>query len=160
MPHEIERKFLVVGDEWRASCRACQRVKQAYLAKSDLAIVRVRIVDEHRAFVTIKSAGLGVSRAEFEYPIPCDHAHELVRLRTGLIIEKRRHLVHIGDTQWEIDEFEGHHGGLVLAELELSDPAAPFRRPNWLGKEVTGDPRYYNAFLAMGEPQFAGRTAA
>jgi adenylate cyclase len=107
----------------------------------------VRIADAH-ATLNIKSARLGVSRDEYEYQIPFHDAEELLTLCTGSPVLNTRHeLVHEGHT-WEIDEFEGANAGLIVAEIELDDPAESFARPAWLGAEVSDDPRYYNVALA------------
>jgi adenylate cyclase len=148
MATEIERKFLVTGSEWQALAARSLVIRQAYLSQIDKTTIRVRIVDDAKAFLTIKSPQLGPSRSEFEYSIPLQDACALMTLRTGLAIEKRRHIVQLDDARWEVDVFEGAHAGLVIAEIELPDAAALFRRPPWLGEEVTGDPRYYNAHLA------------
>jgi adenylate cyclase len=148
MATEIERKFLVVGDDWRAEVAHSVVIRQAYLSFTSAMAIRIRIVDDAKAFLTVKSAEPGIARSEFEYPVPVADAHGLIELRTGQVIEKRRHLVRIGGMQWEIDVFEGAHAGLVIAEIELPDKDATFERPPWLGKEVTGDARYYNVSLA------------
>lgn len=150
MATEIERKFLVEGDAWRTLATRSVAIRQAYLTRFDAMTVRVRIVDDAKAFLTIKSPQLGPVRSEFEYSIPVGDAHALIAARTGLLIEKRRHIVQLGNDGFEIDVFEGAHAGLVIAEIELPDASAAFERPAWLGKEVTGDPRYYNAHLATG----------
>lgn len=150
MATEIERKFLVEGDAWRPLATRSVAIRQAYLTRFDAMTVRVRVVDDAKAFLTIKSPQLGPVRSEFEYSIPVGDALALIAARTGLLIEKRRHIVQLGNASFEIDVFEGAHAGLVIAEIELPDASAAFERPAWLGKEVTGDPRYYNAHLATG----------
>lgn len=148
MATEIERKFLVTGSAWRALAGRSMAICQSYLARTDAATVRIRIVDDATAFLTVKSTKPGPARSEFEYPIPLEDARDLMTLRTGHAIEKRRHIVQLGDACFEIDVFEGRHDGLVIAEIELPDVDAPFERPSWLGEEVTHDPHYYNAYLA------------
>jgi adenylate cyclase len=150
MPTETERRFLVIGDKWKAQASRTIAIAQAYLAMNDRIAMRVRIVDDREAALTIKSAEPGASRAEFEYPIPLDDARELMALRQGHIIRKKRHVIEIAGVKWEVDVFEGVHAGLVIAEIELpeGDEDIPFH-PDWLGDEVTGDRRYYNADLAM-----------
>ncbi|MDE8653015.1 CYTH domain-containing protein [Novosphingobium album (ex Liu et al. 2023)] len=149
MAREIERKFLVAGDAWRRAAGEGQRIRQAYLASGGPAEIRVRICDGARAVLTIKSAAPGLSRAEFEYPIPLADAEELIALRTGGCLEKRRFTIPAdAGLRWEIDVFAGTHQGLCLAEIELASPDQAFAMPDWLGAEVTGDPRYYNATLA------------
>ncbi len=142
MAVEVERKFLVSGNEWRNEVAHSVVIRQAYLSFTLAMAIRIRIVDGVAAFLTIKSAAPGLVRSEFEYPIPLADAYGLIALRTGNVIEKRRHLVRIGGMQWEVDVFEGEHEGLVIAEIELPDADATFERPSWLGKEVTGEARY------------------
>lgn len=153
MAVENERKFLVVGSEWRRQVLSRHRIRQAYLAQTELAVIRVRIVDGALAFLTIKTAKPGISRNEFEYSIPVKDAEAILSLRTGLLIEKQRHIVPAGSLAWEVDEFEGAHKGLLVAEIELPSADTPFARPEWLGAEVTGDARYYNANLTTCIPK-------
>ena len=142
---EIERKFLVVGDGWRAA--PALPFAQGYLNRDKERTVRVRIVED-AAWLTIKGASVGATRAEFEYPIPVADARQLLALCDGPLVRKRRRkVVHAGAT-WEIDEFEGDNAGLVVAEIELPAEDAPFERPAWLGAEVTHDARYFNSNLA------------
>ena len=156
---EIERKFLVAGDAWRAAARAVVPMTQGYLNDQDAmdeavhgnaaqrASVRVRIAGD-QAFLNLNSRELGCSRQEFDYPIPVDDAQALMALCVGGTIDKRRHLVRHGTHLWEIDEFLGDNAGLVVAEIELESVDEPFERPDWLGAEVTGLARYYNLALA------------
>jgi adenylate cyclase len=148
MPKEIERKFLVSGSGWRKSASRGKSIQQAYLALTDKISLRVRIVSKTKAYVTIKSAESTAIRAEFEYSIPLKDAQALMKLRAGRVIDKRRHLVKVGKKRFEVDVFKGAGRGLVIAEIELPARRAPFNRPKWLGKEVTGNTRYYNANLA------------
>ena len=142
---EIERKFLVVGDDWRAAPAIA--VAQGYLNRDKQRTVRVRVVQQ-QAWLTIKGANAGAVRAEFEYPIPVADARQLLSLCDGPLVRKlRRKVEHAGHT-WEIDEFQGDNAGLVVAEIELPAEDAAFERPDWLGAEVTHDPRYFNANLA------------
>ncbi len=142
---EIERKFLVVGDGWRAA--PALPYAQGYLNRDRERTVRVRIV-ETRAWLTIKGANAGATRAEFEYPIPVADAEQLLGLCDGPLVRKlRRVVVHAGAT-WEIDEFLGDNAGLVVAEIELASEDAAFERPPWVGAEVTHDARYFNSSLA------------
>jgi adenylate cyclase len=145
---EIERKFLVTGDGWKARVSSKTDIAQAYIAVTDGVTVRVRIVDGKKALLTIKNTSTGGSRAEFEYPIPLDDAKAMMAMRQGKIIEKRRHKVEAGQPTWEIDVFTGALDGLVMAEIELDRENAAFTRPDWLGDDVTHDPAYYNASLA------------
>ncbi len=154
MAIEIERKFLVSGDGWRAAAHAVVPMAQGYL--NDLAAmdtgamkasVRVRIAGD-AAHLNVKSRELGHTRQEFEYPIPVADARALLALSVGGLVDKRRHLVRIGAHLWEVDEFLGDNAGLVVAEIELTDPAERFERPEWVGAEVTDESRYYNLALA------------
>jgi len=155
-PLEIERKFLLKNDAWRGEVASSQRLTQGYLTPSPgladenlplNASVRVRS-DGERAFINIKSMTLGVSRDEFEYPIPqADAEHMLAGLCSGPVIDKIRHHVHHAGMLWEIDEFLGENAGLVVAEVELESEDQYFERPEWLGDEVSDDPRYYNVSL-------------
>ena len=151
---EIERKFLLVGEDWRDAAHKIVPMAQGYL--NDLAMVdsgamqtsvRVRIEGE-AAFLNIKSREAGPSRQEFDYEIPVADARALLALCVGGKIDKRRHFVTHEDHLWEIDEFLGDNAGLVVAEIELDHADAAFERPDWLGSEVTDDPRYYNLALA------------
>ena len=145
MALEIERKFLVTGAQWRRP--DAQRLSQGYLSRDKQRTVRVRIAGE-QAFLTIKGETRGATRAEFEYEIPVADAGQLLAMCEGPLVEKLRHvLVHAGHT-WEVDEFLGDNQGLVVAEIELASEQAPFDKPDWLGREVTDDPRYYNSNLA------------
>jgi adenylate cyclase len=147
MGREIERKFLLRDDTWRAAVHRSMRLRQAYLSEAGRASVRVRIADTH-ATLNIKGARLGVSREEYEYPIPLDDAEELMTICASHPVVKTRHLVRHGAHTWEIDEFDGANAGLIVAEIELDDAEESFARPDWLGKEVSDDARYYNAALA------------
>lgn len=147
MPQEIERKFLLNKDSWRSSVHESRVLRQGYLCGNTRASVRVRI-DGDRANLNIKSATLGVERLEFEYPIPPEHARVLLAELSGEVVEKTRHEVRHEGHIWEIDEFAGDNAGLIVAEIELEDAAEAFARPDWLGAEVSEDPRYYNNELA------------
>jgi adenylate cyclase len=143
---EIERKFLPAGDGWRGLGQPTL-MRQGYLVADPVRTVRVRIEGE-RAVITIKSKSTGASRGEWEYEIPVPDAAELLgRLCEQPLVEKVRHRIeHAGHT-WEVDEFQGENAGLVVAEIELDSEDEAFERPDWIGQEVTGDPRYYNSSL-------------
>jgi len=142
---EIERKFLVAGDAWRQA--PGQAYAQGYLNRDKQRTVRVRIA-AGQAWITIKGANAGATRAEFEYPIPVADAQDLLKLSDGPVGDKiRRKVEHAGHT-WEVDEFQGDNAGLVVAEIELHAEDEAFERPVWLGAEVTDDPRYFNSNLA------------
>ena len=148
MPLEIERKFLVVNEDWRNHVNTAEKIIQGYLANTGLASIRVRI-QEDKAYLNIKSMTIGVSREEYEYPFPLDDARNILKhLCIKPIIEKTRYFVEQAPHIWEIDVFEGENTGLIVAEIELNDPDESFTRPAWLGDEVSDDPRYYNVRLA------------
>lgn len=145
---EIERKFLVRDDAWRSDVTATKTLRQGYLSLDPEAVVRVR-TDGHQGWLTIKGRSTGISRAEFEYPVPSADADALLALCGGRVVEKVRHLVPHGAHTWEVDVFSGANTGLIVAEIELSSDTEPFDRPGWLGEEVSGDRRYDNASLAV-----------
>jgi len=144
MPTEIERKFLVTGTEWHEAFSIY--IRQGYLCRENEITVRVRLTGEN-AFLTIKGIKKGISRPEFEYEIPVADAEQLLKLSDGCVIEKIRHVVMYKGFKWEVDEFLGENVGLIVAEIELEKENQIFERPDWLGREVTGDPRYANASL-------------
>lgn len=149
MAREVERKFLVAGDGWRAGARGV-RYRQGYLSAGELAgcTVRVRVAGE-RAFLTIKGPAAAGARDEYEYPIPVADAEEMLsRLAAGGIVEKTRHRVPFAGRTWEVDEFAGENAPLVMAEVELARIDEKVALPPWTGREVTDDPRYTNAALA------------
>jgi adenylate cyclase len=145
---EIERKFLLASDAWRAEVERSEAMDQGYLG-GERASVRVRIAGD-AACLNIKSKQGGAARLEFEYPLPLADARQLLdELALPGRIAKRRHYVRHGGHLWEIDEFEGDNAGLVVAEIELGSEGEAFVHPPWLGAEVTEDLRYYNAALAQ-----------
>ncbi|RZJ10351.1 MAG: CYTH domain-containing protein [Rubrivivax sp.] len=145
---EIERKFLVNGDGWRAAAASQERFSQGYLSRDPARTVRVRIAGD-AAFITIKGATTGATRAEFEYDIPVADARQLLAMSDGPVVDKVRHLCPHDGMTWEVDEFLGPNAGLVVAEIELTEEGQVFAKPAWLGAEVTGDGRYVNANLAV-----------
>ncbi len=148
MAIEIERKFLLCNDSWRQGARG-RHYRQGYIMTGRGVTVRVRTVED-RGFLTIKGKSRGMARAEYEYPIPVADAREMLEtLCTGPLIEKTRYLVEYRGFTWEIDEFAGENQGLLVAEIELSSEDQDFPRPPWLGREVTGDRRYFNASLVQ-----------
>lgn len=149
MAIEIERKFLVKGTSYKTQAFSYYDILQGYIAHENGRSVRVRITDKE-AILTIKgpSDGKGMSRYEWNHLIPVDEARELFELHQSGAIEKRRYLVHSGPHVFEVDEFHGDNEGLVMAEVELSSESESFIKPDFIGKEVTGDHRYYNAYLA------------
>ncbi|HXH02053.1 MAG TPA: CYTH domain-containing protein [Candidatus Competibacteraceae bacterium] len=148
MAVEIERKFLVNGDDWRAAVQRSEHFRQGYLVSDAVRSVRVRVAGTH-AWLNLKSATVGRSRREYEYEIPVTDAEEMLDLLCRKpILEKTRHFLEYGGLLWEIDEFEGDNVGLVLAEVELDSAGQEVRLPPWAGQEVTDDVRYYSARLA------------
>lgn len=150
MAQEIERKFLVNGD-FKKEAYGSVRITQGYLSSVPQRVVRVRVKGE-KGFITIKGAAdeTGVSRFEWEKEISLQDAQSLLQLAEPGIIDKTRYLIKNTDGKhvWEVDEFHGNNEGLVMAEIELESENDAFDKPNWLGKEVTGDKRYYNSYLS------------
>jgi adenylate cyclase len=153
MGKEIERKFLLAGDGWRACIESSKPMAQGYLvgvaalvAGHARASVRVRIAGSD-AWLNIKSSGRGIERTEFEYSLPVADAREMLQTLCEGNLEKTRHFVRVDGTLFEIDEFSGANQGLVVAEVELEHADAAFPRPSWLGREVSHEERYYNVFL-------------
>ena len=148
MAQEIERKFLVRDDRWRDQADAGEQLVQGYLASSSALTVRVRIRGR-AAWLTLKGASSGISRSEFEYPIPlADAKAMLAEFALGPVIDKVRHRVPCAGHLWEVDVFAGENAGLILAEVELARADETFEHPPWVGSEVSADPRYYNVNLA------------
>ncbi|MBE6288306.1 MAG: CYTH domain-containing protein [Mediterranea massiliensis] len=147
MQQEIERKFLVRG-EFKSQAYAQSRIAQGYICAERGRTVRVRIRDK-QGFLTIKgpSDKAGLARMEWEKEIPLEEAQALMKLCVGGVIDKTRYLVRSGNHTFEVDEFYGDNEGLVVAEVELSAENESFLKPDFIGKEVTGDVRYYNSFL-------------
>ena len=145
---EIERKFLVGSDQWRAAAGPGTRYRQGYLYAQADGAVRVRVAGDE-AWLTVKGATRGIERLEFEYVIPrADAEAMLEHLCRRPLIEKTRYVVPHGGRRWEVDVFEGANAGLVVAEVELPSADAAVDLPAWVGREVSDDPRYYNANLA------------
>lgn len=149
MAQEIERKFLVKGD-FKSQAFEAIPIRQGYLCSHPDRTVRVRIKGR-KAYMTVKgrSNSTGISRYEWEKRISLKDAQELLRLCEPGEIDKTRYLIQAGDHTFEVDEFHGRHQGLVIAEIELRSEEETFEKPDWLGQEVTGDPRYYNAHLSL-----------
>lgn len=144
---EIERKFLVVG-EFKDKAYACSHIEQGYISSGNGRTVRVRIRDD-KGFLTIKgpSDEAGLARFEWEKEIPVDEARQLMNICMPGRIIKDRYLVHNGKHTIEVDEFFGENQGLIMAEIELESEDEEYLRPDFLGKEVTGDRKYYNSHL-------------
>jgi adenylate cyclase len=146
---EIERKFLVTSLDFKKECFAKSEIAQGYLNSNPSRTVRVRIKGE-KGFLTIKGIGneSGISRFEWEKEIPVNEAKALLNLCEKGTINKTRYEVKSGSHTIEVDEFYGENEGLIIAEIELQNENQPITKPSWLGKEVTGDECYYNAFLS------------
>lgn len=147
---EIERKFLVRDSSYREAASSHIEMVQGFLNTDPVKTVRVRRMG-HEAWITVKGKTDkgGTTRREWEYPIPVKDAEELLKICKPGVVHKRRYHVPVGDHLFEVDEFLDENEGLILAEVELKDPAEPFQKPAWLGREVTGDPAYYNSQLSL-----------
>jgi len=146
MGKEIERKFLLSGDAWRSQGQGT-RYRQGYLSTVKERTVRVRTIAD-KGYLTVKGVSEGIARAEFEYEIPIDEANALLDgLCKRPLIEKERYKISHGHHIWEVDEFFGDNAGLIVAEVELESEDQAFETPEWVGREVSDDPRYFNANL-------------
>ena len=146
MSREIERKFLLRDDRWRALGQGVT-MRQGYLSTDPDRVVRVRIAGD-AAFLTIKSRMVGVTRGEWEYPLPLDEAQTLLAsVCLQPIIDKLRYRIAHAGMVWEVDEFFGENAGLIVAEIELAAEDQAFDKPDWIGAEVTHDARYFNSNL-------------
>ncbi|NLX63548.1 MAG: CYTH domain-containing protein [Clostridiaceae bacterium] len=146
MAREIERKFLVLNDDFKKGTNGIL-YRQGYLCADPKRTVRVRTVG-NTGYLTIKGASKGAARTEFEYSIPKEDAEELLLLCETPLIEKYRYFISYKGYTWEVDEFLGENKGLVIAEIELESETQEIELPPWVGAEVTSDPRYYNSSLA------------
>ncbi len=148
MAVEIERKFLVKNHDYRHMAVGSTRIMQGYLSTEIRATIRVRLCGDN-AYLTVKGANIGSVRDEWEYEIPVDDAMRMLeRCAAGAVIDKERYRVPHEGHMWEVDEFHGHYEGLVVAEVELSDENEEVAIPDFVGKEVTGNTRYYNSVMA------------
>lgn len=146
---EIERKFLVLNHDFKTEAQSQKRIVQGYLNSNPERTVRVRIKGD-QGFLTIKGKGneSGTTRMEWEKEISVTDAGQLLKLCERGAIDKVRYEIKYGNHIYEVDEFFGDNNGLIIAEIELKDEREAFEKPLWLGKEVTGDERYYNAYLS------------
>jgi adenylate cyclase len=150
MAREIERKFLVKNDSWKNGLQGLS-CRQGYLVTGEEVTVRVRVLGDE-GFLTVKGRTVGMTRDEFEYLIPLEDSKAMLEsMSSGGIVEKIRYHIEVNGFTWDVDEFLGENSGLVLAEVELENEDQQPDFPDWLGQEVTGDVRYYNAYLA-GKP--------
>jgi CYTH domain-containing protein len=147
---EIERKYLVNKILWQELRQPVNAsfVQQAYLSTDPKCSVRIRITDS-KALITIKGETTGISREEFEYSVPLNDGLEIMRLAGKPVIVKSRYVIHHDGYKWEVDEFHGDNEGLILAEVELKADSENPEWPEWIDKEVSGDPRYFNLQLAI-----------
>jgi adenylate cyclase len=145
---EVEKKFLVTGTAWRRLAQQSEKIRQGYLTGGDTASIRVRIRGVH-AVITVKSADAHETRLEYEYPIPTKDAEVLISRFCKHVVEKTRYALDLDGAKWEIDEFVNNNEGLVIAEIELRGTHQVTQYPSWIGKEITGVARYYNANLAI-----------
>lgn len=147
MAKEIEDKYLVVSDDFKAMATAVKSIRQGYISRAPERTVRIRIVD-NRGFITLKGLSAGAARDEYEYEIPAADAAEILsRLCEGKVVSKTRYIVPFAGHTWEVDVFHGDDEGLVVAEIELPDEHTSYDLPPFAGRKVTGDPRYYNSNL-------------
>jgi adenylate cyclase len=148
MAKEMERKFLVMADDFQIVATKITRITQGYLSSLPERTVRIRIKGD-KGYITIKGicSASGISRFEWEKEIPVEEAEELMELCEPGVIDKTRYEVKSGIHTFEVDEFYGDNHGLVVAEIELSDEDEAFDKPTWVGEEVTGDIKYYNSML-------------
>ncbi len=147
---EIEKKFLLNGDAWQ-SLGTFKVYRQGYLSVSKERIVRVRTIQNKggdEGYITIKGNTVGATRLEYEYEIPFIESQEMLdQLALKPILEKERYTIEYKGFVWEVDRFLGNNKGLVVAEVELESEDQVFEKPDWIGREVTGDPKYYNSNL-------------
>lgn len=148
MAKEIERKFLVKGEAWKSAAKGTV-YRQGYLSSVKERVVRVRTIED-KGFLTVKGITKGVSRSEFEYEISVGDANAMLdHICEKPLIEKKRYRIPHGGLVFEVDEFFGENAGLVVAEVELEDEAQKPNLPDWIGAEVSGDPRYFNSNLIL-----------
>ena len=147
MTIEIERRFLPANDDWRAEAGEPELLAQGYLSVEKERTIRVRIIG-NRAWLTLKGYISDITRSEYEYEIPLEHAREIMDTMCPFTLGKHRYTVRHGGFTFEIDEYFGANAPLVVAEIELPAEDTPFERPSWLGREITADGRYTNAYLS------------
>lgn len=148
MGMEIEHKFLVKDNSYKDAASKKSEIKQGFLSRARERTVRVRVRDD-KGYITVKGIGSGAAHPEFEYEIPLDDALQMLSLCEPPVIEKTRYIVMHEGNMWEVDEFHSGQEGLVIAELEVPSEEYRFPLPPFIGREVTGDPRYYNSQLGV-----------
>ena len=152
MGKEIEHKYLVEGDSYKGIASRSLYIVQGYLCREPERTVRVRTKGE-KGYITVKGITTGCVREEFEYEVPVNDAREMLRLCVPPLLEKTRWIVPFDGFEWEVDEFHGSLSGLVTAEIELPSSDTPYSEPAFLGRDVTGDPRYSNSNLSGASPK-------
>lgn len=146
MAFEIEHKYLVKDDTYKSLATSSAKISQGYLCREPSRTVRIRLKDEV-GYITVKGKTEGATRLEFEYEISKNDAERMLELCQPPILSKTRYIVHFSGHTWEVDEFHGPLQGLVTAEIELSKEDENYVKPSFVGRDVTGDPRYYNSNL-------------
>ena len=147
MPLEIERKFMVLNNDFKLDAYETIDIKQGYIFSTPSKVLRIRIASDYSK-IAIKF-GEDIVRHEYEYQIPTNDAENLLKICKGDIIIKKRYLIKNENLTWEVDEFLGQNKGLVIAEIELNNEKEKFLRPDWIGEEVSYDKRFYNHYLSM-----------
>lgn len=147
MAVEIEHKYLVTDNSYKAMAFEKLEIVQGYLNRNIDRTVRIRTVND-KGFLTVKGKTIGDIRPEFEYEIPFLDAKEILKLAEPGIIEKTRYLVNYEGQIWEVDEFHGQLKGVTIAEIEIEESGASYHKPPFIGIEITGDPKYYNSILS------------
>ena len=144
MAYEIEHKYLVVNDSFREMATGKVEIRQGYLNRNPDRTVRVRTMGT-KGFLTVKSRNHGAKRLEFEYEIPGHDAEEILKLAEPGLVEKTRWIVPYEGLIWEVDEFHGSQKGVIVAEVEIPDDGVNYKKPPFIGQDITGDPAYYNS---------------
>lgn len=147
MTIEIERRFLLKDDSWRAEAGEPEMMRQGYLSVDKECTIRVRIIGR-KAWLTLKGYISDTTRSEFEYEIPVAHAEQMMQTMCPFKLEKHRYKIEYRGFMFEIDEYFGDNAPLVVAELELPGEGVPFEKPDWLGEEITSNGKFTNAYLS------------
>lgn len=148
MAYEIEHKYLVINDTYKQMATGKVAIRQGYLNRNPDRIVRIRTMGE-KGFLTVKSRNHGAKRLEFEYEIPGHDAKEILKLAEPGIVEKTRYIVPYEGLLWEVDEFHGSLNGVTVAEVEIPDTDIGYKKPPFIGEDITGNPDYYNSNLKL-----------
>ena len=148
MAFEIEHKYLVDNDSYKEMAKGKVEIRQGYLNRNPDRTVRVRTMGP-KGFLTVKSRNYGSKRLEYEFEIPGEEAKEILKLAEPGIVEKTRYFVPFDGLIWEIDEFHGSLKGVTLAEVEIPDDGVTYEKPSFIGKDITGDPAYYNSNMKV-----------